>query len=355
MSSKYLRRDLQNLKPYMVDRANYKIRLDANESFIKLDENLLEEMKETVNSALFNRYPDADSERVCALYANYAGILPENVMAGNGSDELIQIIVNTFVEQGEKVVMLNPDFSMYSFYTMVGGGIPVFVETDEEFQVNAQKLIDKIREVKPKMVILSNPSNPTGGIIEREKLIRLVEESSCLVVIDEAYYEFYRESLVDVINRYDNLIILRTCSKAVGMAAIRLGFLLTNIELLKELKSVKPPFNVNSISQSFGEVVLNNKQVIDINSYRIIQSRELLLEELSKFKQLKLFKTKANFVFLRYEKAEALNKELLKSGIKIRSFGNGRLKNCVRITIGNKAQNKELIEVMEKFLAKGGN
>lgn len=355
MSSKYLRRKLQDLKPYIVDRASYKIRLDANESFIKLNEDLLEEMKEVINSALFNRYPDADSERVCTLYANYAGVSSDNIMAGNGSDELIQIIVNTFVEQGEKVVILNPDFSMYSFYTEVGGGLPIFVESDEEFQVETEKLLEKIKEVNPKMVILSNPNNPTGGIIEREKLIRLVEESSCLVVIDEAYYEFYGESLVDVVNKYDNLIILRTCSKAAGMAAIRLGFLITNVELLRELKSVKPPFNVNSISQSFGEVILKNSEIIDLNSSEIIQGRELLLEELSRFKELKLFKTKANFVLLSYEEAEALNSELLKKGIKIRSFGDGRLKSCLRITIGSKAENKVLIEAMDNFFVKGGN
>lgn len=355
MSSKYLRRELQNLKPYIVDRATYKIRLDANESFIKPEEYLLDEMKEQINSALFNRYPDADSERVCALYANYARVSPENIMAGNGSDELIQILVNTFVEQGEKVLILNPDFSMYSFYSEIGGGIPIFVETDEEFQVNVQELIDNIKIVKPKMVILSNPNNPTGGIIEREKLVRLVEESSCLVVIDEAYYEFYRESLVDVIDKYDNLIVLRTCSKAAGMAAIRLGFLITNLQLLNELKSVKPPFNVNSISQSFGEVILKNKETINLNSDKIIQGRELLLKELRKFKQFKLFKTKANFVLLRYEKAQNLNKELLENGIKIRSFDGGRLKNCLRITIGSKAENQVLIEVIDKFLAKGGN
>lgn len=355
MSSKYLRRELRDLKPYIVDRASYKIRLDANESCIKLEQYLLEEMKVLIDSALFNRYPDADSERVCALYANYAGISPENIMAGNGSDELIQIIVNTFVEQGEKVVTINPDFSMYSFYSEVGGGVPIAVESDEEFQVDAEKLLDNIKTIKPKMVILSNPNNPTGGIIEREKLIRLVEESSCLVVIDEAYYEFYRESLVDVINNYDNLIILRTCSKAAGMAAIRLGFLITNLQLLKELKSVKPPFNVNSISQSFGEVILKNKEIIDLNSNEIIKGRELLLEELSRFKEFKLFKTKANFVLLRYERAEALNSELLENGIKIRSFGGGRLKNCVRITIGSKAENKVLIEAMDNFFVKGGN
>jgi histidinol-phosphate aminotransferase len=354
MSSKYLKKELRALKPYVVDRAKYRIRLDANESFIKLDEYLIEEMKDQISSALFNRYPDADSEAVCSLYAKYAGVAPRSIMAGNGSDELIQIMVNTFVEKGEKVVVLSPDFSMYSFYTEVCGGIPVEIESDEEFDINIDYLIKEVVRISPKMVILSNPNNPTGAIIEREKLIKFIEASNCLVVIDEAYFEFYGETLVDKIHTYDNLIILRTCSKAAGMAAIRLGFLITNQELLSELKSVKPPFNVNSISQSFGEVILRNRDIIKVNSDKIIQQREILIKELSKFKELKLFKAKANFILIKVEEAEALNKKLLENGIKIRSFGGGKLTNCMRITVGSNSENRGLLEVIEDFFAKGG-
>ena len=354
MSSRYLRKELRALKPYIVDRAKYRIRLDANESFIRLEDYLIDEMKEVISSALFNRYPDADSEGVCSLYAKYAGVSCKSIMAGNGSDELIQVMVNTFVEKGEKVVVLSPDFSMYSFYTEVGGGVPLKIESDEEFNIDIDYLIKEVVRINPKMIILSNPNNPTGAIIEREKLIKLIESCKCLVVIDEAYFEFYGETLVDKIDEFDNLIILRTCSKAAGMAAIRLGFLITNQELLSELKSVKPPFNVNSISQSFGEVILKNRNIIKLNADKIIQQREILTRELSKFKQLKLFKTKANFILIKLEEAVALNKKLLEKGIKIRSFGGGKLTNCMRITVGSKSENVGILEVIEIFFAKGG-
>ena len=354
MSSQYLRKELRTLEPYIVDRAKYKIRLDANESFIKLEDCLLKEMKEEINTALFNRYPDADSEAVCTLYAKYAGVLSKNIMAGNGSDELIQVMVNTFVEKGEKVVVLSPDFSMYSFYTEIGGGIPVEIESNEEFDIDIDYLIKEILRIKPKMVILSNPNNPTGAIIKREDLIKLIEKANCLVVIDEAYFEFYGQTLVDKIDAYNNLIILRTCSKAAGMAAIRLGFLITNKELLFELKSVKPPFNVNSISQSFGEVILKNDNIIKLNSDKIVEQREILIKQLSEFKELKLFKSKANFVLIKLKKSVDLNKKLLEKGIKIRSFGGGKLTNCMRITVGSDYENAGVLEVIKEFFDKGG-
>ncbi|MBC8061765.1 MAG: histidinol-phosphate transaminase [Clostridiaceae bacterium] len=354
MSSRYLRKELGTLKPYIVDRAKYRIRLDANESFLRLEDYLINEMKDQISSALFNRYPDADSEAVCSLYAKYAGVSPENIMAGNGSDELIQVMVNTFIEKGEKVVVLSPDFSMYSFYTEIGGGIPVEIESDEEFDIDIDYLIKEVAKISPKMVILSNPNNPTGAVIKREDLIKLIESCNCLVVIDEAYFEFFRETLVDKISSYDNLIILRTCSKAAGMAAIRLGFLITNHQLLSELKSVKPPFNVNSISQSFGEVILKNENVIKLNSDKIVEQREILIQELRKFNDLKLFKTKANFVLIKFEKAEALNKRLLEEDIKVRSFGGGKLTNCMRITVGSEIENAGLLEVIKDFFQKGG-
>lgn len=354
MSSKYLRKELQALQPYVVDGSKYRIRLDANESFLRIEDYLIDEMQGQISSALFNRYPDTDSKEVCALYAKYAGVSPESIIAGNGSDELIQIIVNTFVEKGEKVVVLSPDFSMYSFFTEIGGGIPVQIESDDEFHIDIDYLISEVIKINAKMVILSNPNNPTGDIIERDKLIKLIETCNCIVVIDEAYFEFYRETLVDKIEDFDNLIILRTCSKAAGMAAIRLGFLITNQELLYEVKSVKTPYNLSSITQSFGEVILRNNNIIKLNSDKIVEQREKLIQALSEFQELKMFKAKANFILIKLERATDLNKKLLANGIKVRSFGGGKLTNCMRITIGSENENAGLLEVFKDFFDKGG-
>ena len=257
--------------------------------------------------------------------------------------------MNTFIEKGEKVAVLNPDFSMYSFYASISGGIPTTIELDEELQIDIDILIEKIKEIKPKIFIFSNPNNPTGGIIKKEDILKLVKSCNCLVVLDEAYMEFFGASLVSEIDKYYNLIIIKTCSKALGMAAIRLGFLITNLELMEALKSVKPPYNVNSISQCFGEVVLNHTAEIKSYAESIIEERKYLNEELSKFSQFKLFKANSNFVLLSYNKAKELNKFLLGKSIKVRCFDSGRLNNFMRITAGNRAENNELIKAIKEF------
>lgn len=350
MDNIFLREDLRKLKPYKVDGAEYRIRLDANESFIPVGKEIIQELKEQIDKALFNRYPDAESKKVCELFGNYVGVKPEKIMAGNGSDELIQIIMNTFLEKGEKVAVLNPDFSMYSFYTEISGGVPVAIELDENLKIDIDVLIEKISEIKPKIFIFSNPNNPTGGIINKLSIKKLIEKCDCLVVLDEAYMEFYEDSLIDEIEKYYNLIILKTCSKALGMASIRLGFLITNIELIEALKSVKPPFNVNSISQSFGEVVLKHTEEIKIYAKKIVEERKYLYNELQKFSKFKLYEANSNFVLLNYEKADELNNYLIEKSIKVRSFKGGRLDNFIRITAGTREENMELILAIKDFL-----
>ena len=198
---------------------------------------------------------------VCTLYAQYANVKSINVMAGNGSDECIQIIANTFLNTGDKVAVQSPDFSMYGLYTKVAGGIPIEFPLNEELKLDVEGFISMANREKVKIVFLSNPNNPTGGIIKREDIIKIIEGCKCIVVIDEAYFEFYGQTVVDKIEAYENLIVLRTCSK-IGLAAIRLGFLITNSILMEELKKVKPPYNVNAITQSIACVILKNPEII---------------------------------------------------------------------------------------------
>lgn len=345
----YLRDDLSGFKPYKVDKNNYRIRLDANESFLSPPVELMEKIKDKLSMAAFNRYPDPDSEDVCSLYGEYCGIDSKKIVAGNGSDELIQIITNTFLNKGEKVVTLNPDFSMYSFYTTIAGGVPVELDNFNDFRLNTDDFIKKVKEIKPKLVILSNPNNPTGAIILRKNLIKIVRECNALVVIDEAYMEFYSDSLVNEVNKFNNLIVLRTCSKALGMAAIRLGFLISNETITDEIRRVKPPFNVNCISQLIGCVVLKNKKLLKNNSEKIIIEREYLLERLNNYKNITVYPSKANFVFIKAEQCQKLNDFLISKSIKVRTFSEEKMKDFMRITAGSRTENIDILNAMRSF------
>ncbi|MCY6482881.1 histidinol-phosphate transaminase [Clostridium aestuarii] len=345
---KYIRDDLKDFTPYLVEKKKYDIRLDANESFLKYNNEILQKMCTALLKTDFNRYPDADASKVCNLYLDYLGIKDVSIIAGNGSDELIQIIANTFLNNNDKVMMLDPDFSMYGVYTKLAKGNIIKFPLDDNFNINVDTLINEINKNNVKILFLSTPNNPTGNITKQDDLLKIINNSNCIVVVDEAYVEFYGESIVNEINNYDNLIILRTLSKAVGLAAIRLGFLLTNNELYKQIYKAKPPFNVNSITQNLATVVLENKDIIQENINIILKEKEFLYSGLKKINDIKIYKSYSNFFLIECDNASYINNLLETNGIKVRYFGKGRLKNYLRINVGSREENISLLNVLSR-------
>ncbi|ABK61580.1 MULTISPECIES: histidinol-phosphate transaminase [Clostridium] len=347
MIQELFRKDIKDFRPYDAKGEKYKIKLDANESFIGLSKEIKNKIIRSLIELEFNNYPDPDATKLKKAYGDYIGIDEKNIMVGNGSDELIQILTNAFLDKNEKIVTLNPDFSMYEVYTKVRGGKVSVFDLDEDFKLNVNKIIEYINEEKPKMFIFSNPNNPTGGVIPKYDIIKIIENVNCIVVVDEAYMEFYGDSILDYIKKYDNLIVLRTASKAIGSAALRLGFLITNDTLLREIKKVKPPFNVNSVSQVIGEIILKDKDFIRESIDKVLYERNYLLKELKKIDGLKVYETKSNFVLIYNENANEINESLIKIGIKVRSFTDENLKNFIRITVGSREQNIEVINCIK--------
>lgn len=342
MIQDYFRSDLSDFKAYEASKTDYKVRLDANECFSNLPQEIRTKISWAIEDSIFNRYPDAGASMVCDLYAQYANVKSINVMAGNGSDECIQIIANTFINTGDNVAVQSPDFSMYGLYTKVAGGIPIEFPLDEDLKLDIDGFISMVNGENVKIVFLSNPNNPTGGIIKRTDIIKIIEGCSCIVVIDEAYFEFYGETMVDKIQDFENLIVLRTCSK-IGLAAIRLGFLITSSILMGELKKVKPPYNVNAISQCIATVVLKDSQVIHNNVEGILKERVYLWEKLKNINGIKLYNAQANFILIEVKNAQIMKQRLLDSGINVRSFTSYALQNCLRITIGSREENEYLL------------
>ncbi|MGH4117667.1 histidinol-phosphate transaminase [Clostridium sp.] len=337
------RSDLRNFKAYEPSKTDYKVRLDANENFSNLSQEIRTKIGWAIEESIFNRYPDPAALEVCEHYAQYANVKSINIMAGNGSDECIQIITNTFLNTGDKVAMQSPDFSMYALYTKVAGGIPIEFPLDDELKLDVEGFISMVKKEKVKIVFLSNPNNPTGGIISRENIIKIIEECNCIVVIDEAYYEFYGKSVTDLIEQYENLIVLRTCSKF-GLAAVRIGFLITGSVLMGELKKVKPPYNVNAISQSITSVILKDSEIISKNIERILIEKKYLLQGLNNILRIKIYKSEANFILIQFEDAQKIKEKLLELSINVRSYASGRLKNCLRITVGSREENLKLLD-----------
>lgn len=323
-----------SMQPYQPLKGNFSVRLDANESYIDLSQSIKEEIAAEIKKIEFNRYPDPLAENACTAFADYYGIDRELVTAGNGSDELISVIINGFFERGGKVVITSPDFSMYGIYCRIAEINAVTVKKDQNFDITADDIISAAKSNNAKGVIFSNPCNPTSRVLPPNEIMRIISSlQDTLIVLDEAYMDFYGEGLLKESGKYNNLIVLKTCSKAFGLAAIRLGFAVACKTLTNALRALKSPYNVNSLTAAAGCVVLGKKDYLISCSQKIINQRKKLYNMLSGVNGIKVYESASNFVFVYTEKSEKIFNSLLNKGIAIRQLG-----DCLRINAGSDSE-----------------
>ena len=344
-----LNEKVKNLTPYEPISGTYEIRLDANESFLTFPEEIENEMVKAIKNTAFNRYPDPMATKLLKGFADYFNVDADCVTAGNGSDEIISVIMNAFLQKGDKILTLEPDFSMYRFYAEIAECESVKYHKDENLDVNIDDVINMANKENVRIVIFSNPCNPTSRIVTKEDVRKLINSVDSLVVLDEAYMDFAGdESLLGEFENYDNLIILKTCSKALGSAALRLGFAVANKTLTNVIRAVKSPYNVNSVSQAIGEVLFAHPDYIDNCIKTVVESKKELYEELIKIesdKIEKIYETHTNFVFMKVKNAKEIFLKMKDNSIIIRNMG-----DYLRITAGNSQENEKMLETFKKVL-----
>lgn len=342
---------LCDLTPYDPIEGNYSIRLDANESFININDSMHKSITDAISKLKLNRYPDPYAQNACKAFAQFYNIDDKYVTAGNGSDELISIITSCFLEKDDKVVTLTPDFSMYSFYSSLYELTPlVFEKNKNTLETDCGKLIEFCKENKAKMLIFSNPCNPTSVGLKRKDILNIIRNLDCLIVIDEAYMDFWSESIIPDINILDNVIILKTCSKALGLAGVRFGFAIAGLTITKALKAAKSPYNTDCVSQEIVSTVLREKQLIKNSITKIINSTKNLYNEICNIKDTSeifetVYPTNTNFVFIKTNQAKKIYEFLLTKSIAVRCF-NGFL----RISSGNPDENNALINALNDYI-----
>ncbi|KPU44967.1 histidinol-phosphate aminotransferase 2 [Oxobacter pfennigii] len=338
---------VKKLKPYNAESIRPKTMLDSNENPYEPSKIILNNIKERLNSLLLNRYPDPRAYKLCGKLAQYAsnGIGADNIMVGAGSDELINIIVSAYLGKGNTIFVPTPTFSMYGIYTLINEGRVYEYKRDDDFNINMDEMIEEVKKVKPKLVVLCNPNNPTGTLTPKEDVIKLIENSGSMVILDEAYYEFSDMTIVDLIDKYDNLIVLRTLSKAWGMAGIRLGYLVAKNKIVDELLKVKSPYNVNAVTQEIASIILDYPELMTENITKIIKEKEFMLENLYSIDNMKIYNTYGNFILVKAPDAEEIYSKLMDKGVAIRIFkGSNELSNCLRITVGTREENQFVIK-----------
>lgn len=334
-----LKASVEKLEAYFVNDLPYRIKLDANEgsNYLLKDGFKIDDFK-------VNLYPDSDSKKLREKMASYYGCKAENIMVGNGSSEIINMVINAYCDKGEKVMSFVPSFSMYQTYCHLSGAKYIGLESEDDFTRNIDKLIDGAREGKPKIVIFCNPNNPTGNVSSREDVIKLLDNvKDSLIIIDEAYADFSEISVVDLIHKYENLMVMRTMSKAFGLAGLRIGALIANEDLIKYIWKVKIPYNINILSQYAAEEALKNADRVKDYIKGIKAEREDLSNKLKEL-NFTVYPSGANFLFVK-SPVDKLFEKLMEKGVLIRRFKDG----YYRISVGTKEENKILIEEIKNI------
>ncbi len=350
MVENLVKESIKALKPYVPNDYEYKYKMDANESPFNASDEMIEQIVEKLKGLDYNIYPDSDSVSLRKKIAPYAGLSYEEIMVGNGSDELIQVIFNTFVDKGDVVFSHSPTFVMYFLNSVIAQAKYMEYQTDEDFNIDMDDFICEAKDSSAKLVFLCNPNNPTGNRIERRDLVKAIENLDAIVVVDEAYIEFGGESVIDLVGRYENLIVLRTFSKAFGLAGIRSGYLAASGLVMENLNKVKPPYNLNIVSQAISEIAVENICLMNRNVAKITNERNRIYEILKDIEGIKVYPSNTNFIVICVDNSQDVFEKLLEKGIMARCFSGGRMENRIRITVGTKEQNDAFIEALEQIL-----
>jgi histidinol-phosphate aminotransferase len=323
-----VKKDVRELRPYQVENIPCRIKLDAMENPYHLPESLLKKIVEGIGRIQINRYPNPHASRLKKIISSQTGISVDNIIIGNGSDELIQIILTAFGEKGDKVLFPIPSFSMYEIIAKSLSLITKGVTLDENWELPLDTFIDELERLNPKVIFIGYPNNPTGNCFSRESILKIIEKASGIVVIDEAYYDFSKKTFLfppsegGVCGGKKNLIILRTLSK-IGMAGLRVGYLIADKDICSELNKVRLPYNSNAVSQEIASIILENRMEIDQQIDAIVSERVRLMDNLKEMKGIQPFPSETNFILFKTAKSsKEVFSKLLNDGILVRNFGN---------------------------------
>ncbi|MTW20224.1 histidinol-phosphate transaminase [Allochromatium palmeri] len=351
-----VRPEIRALKAYHVPESSGLIKLDAMENPYTWPESLQAEWLETLRGLELNRYPDPQGLALQAALRE-AMEIPEDMglLLGNGSDELIQMLALTVAAPGRKILSIEPGFVMYRLIGLFAGmeyvGVPLQAE---DFSIDLPAVLEAIEREQPALVYLAYPNNPTGNRFDADDMVRLIEAVPGLVIVDEAYAPFTDSSFMGLVGDWDNLLVMRTVSK-MGLAGLRLGYLVGPPDWLAEIDKVRLPYNVNVLTQVSAAFALKHKAVFDAQTRTIRAERARLQEALSRISGLHPYPSEANFILTRVPegRAGALFDGLRQAGILIKNLDGAHslLKDCLRLTVGAPEENAVLVTALESLLA----
>jgi histidinol-phosphate aminotransferase len=347
-----IREEIRSTTAYFVPAPAGMVKLDAMENPYGLPAGLRREIAEAVASAELNRYPDPSAPALVARLRAVMAIPDEyELMLGNGSDELIHVMIEACAKPGAVIMTPSPTFVMYSVYTKLCGLRYVPVPLNADFTLDAARFVEAMNEHRPAIVFLAYPNPPAGNLFPEAEIERIVAAAPGLVVLDEAYQPFARRTFMDRLGRFRNMVVLRTLSK-LGLAGIRLGYLTGRGEWIGEFDKARSPYNVNVLTQLVAEKVLARHEVLDEQARMICAERGRLADALRAFPGVVTYPSDANFVLARMPDALRVLASLKRQGVLVKGFPeHPMVKDCLRLTVGTPAENDRLLGALRTALA----
>jgi len=340
------RTELEDLVPYDAKEVKAEVILASNENPASLPTEVLTRIANRIPTFAFNRYPDPTARELRALIAEANGLDVENVLLGNGGDELIFDMLLAWGGPGRTLLDLPPTFSMYGIDAQVTGTNVVSIPRLDDFSIDREAVLERIAQGDVDIVVVANPNNPTGDLTDESFLIDVLKATDALVMVDEAYFEFSRHTMRPHMTRHKNLVILRTFSKAFSLAGLRIGYILGHAEVICEFMKVRQPYSVDSFSQWVAGSVFRERMVFEQGIRDIVRNRDHMMQALAFHDEITVFPSEANFILFRVEHAAALWRDLLHNhSVLIRDFSRAEgLENCLRVTVGSEEENMRFLE-----------
>lgn len=347
---------LKDLKAYKTETTPCKVRLSSNESPFDLSEDLKEKISEKIKDINFQKYPDPTQRELKEIIADFiretekVDISAENLVLGNGSDELIHLLISVVGDIDQPIIYPVPTFPMYQVSADVIGRPKVEFYLNSSFDINISDLEMALYE-NPQLALFASPNNPTGNSFNPEA-IKLTIDKSIFTVIDEAYIHFSnKKSFIEYALNSDNVVVLRTMSK-IGLASIRLGYLIAKREVAQLLDKARMPFNITYPTQVVAKIVLTEGRKEIINQIEFVKSeRERVLSQLKKIEKLKVYPSDANFYLIKVPDADKVHRMLIEKGVLVRNMSHlPKMENCLRVSIGKTEENNTFLKAVEEVM-----
>jgi len=352
-----VRKSVQALSEYHVAQDAKVLKLNQNESPYDISPEIKREILRRLTAARWNRYPMGRPDRLLGAISRYTGCPAQSIVVGNGSNELIASVMQAVCATGDKVVIVTPGFPIYERVARILDLDIVGIPLRADFEFDTDSILRQRRGTK--LVIIASPNSPTGTVLPVASITKILMGFTGVFALDEAYFEFYGKTAQHLLARYENLCIIRTLSKAVGLAGIRLGYLLARPDLARQIEKTKLPFSVGLFPQIAGEVVLQNRRSISAIARGIVAERNRVFQQLRQIPGIIPIRSHANFILfsLRDTDVEITNRvarsvqqDLYRHGVLVRYFETPRLKNMLRVTIGQPEENRMFLRSLHTVL-----